>query len=77
MQNSKLIELLKTFSTKELRECGDFVQSPFFNYNEEVVLFYNHLRKLAPNFSAKKTERETVYKSLFPKKRYDESISTT
>ncbi len=73
MQNSKLIELLKTFSAKELRECGDFVCSPFFNYDEEIIALYNYLRKLAHNFSPKKIERETVYKNLFPKKRYDDT----
>ena len=72
MENSKLIELLKTFSAKELRECGDWVNSPFFNTNDEVTLLYDYLRKAAPNFSPKKIERETVYKNLFGKKKYDE-----
>ena len=44
MHNSKLIELLKSFSASELREFKDFVASPFFNKNEELSLFYAYLK---------------------------------
>lgn len=72
MENSKIIQLLKTFKAKELRECGDWVASPFFNKNQELAALYEYLRKCAPQFSEKKTTREVVYKSIFPKKKYDE-----
>jgi hypothetical protein len=72
MENSKLIQIVKTFSAKELRECGEFVHSPFFNKHEEFVALYDYLRSCAPNFSPKKITREAVYKALFPKKKYDE-----
>ncbi len=72
MYNSKLIELLSTFSTSELREFKDFVSSPFFNKNEELVLFYLYLKKIAPDFPVKKVRREAVYAALFKGKKYDE-----
>ncbi len=72
MEDSKLIELLKTFSTRELREFNEFVQSPFFNKNEELVRFYEHLRSLAPAFASAKVQREAVFKALYPKQKYED-----
>ncbi|MFT4761074.1 MAG: hypothetical protein ACI9XO_003786 [Paraglaciecola sp.] len=54
MENSKLVQLLKTFSTQELREFKDFMQSPLFNKNQDLVDFYLYLKKIAPNFPTKK-----------------------
>lgn len=72
MEDSKLIELLKTFSAKELREFNEFVQSPFFNKNSELIRFYEHLRTLAPAFSSPKVTKEAVFKALYPKQKYDD-----
>jgi len=72
MQNSKLVELLKTFSNKELREFNEFVQSPFFNKNEDLVRFYEHLRSLAPAFAPARIEREAVFTALYPDKPYED-----
>ena len=55
-----------------MRELSEYVSSPFFNKNEDVALLIGYLRKIAPAFSLKKLQRESVYKSIFPKKAYDE-----
>ncbi len=72
MQNSKLIELLKTFTAKEWRESSEWVYADYFNKHEELKKLFDHLRKLAPRFHHKKIARENVYRALFPKKKYDE-----
>ncbi len=72
MENSKLIDVLKTFSTAELREFKDFVASPFYNKNKELSLFYGYLKKIAPAFPLKKMDRHHVYQALFPGKKYDD-----
>ncbi len=72
MINSKLIQVLHTFSSQELLAFRDFVASPFFNKNEELSLLYAYLKKCAPNFSARQLKREKVYKKLFPQKQYNE-----
>ncbi len=72
MENSKLLTLLQTFKSSELREFKDFVASPYFNKNKELVLFYAYLRKHAPHFPPAKIERLAIYKALFPNKPYDE-----
>ena len=72
MDNSKLIALLRTFSTQELREFKDFIASPFFNKNRDLLLFYSKLRKLAPDFPADKTEKEVFFKTVFPANPYED-----
>ena len=72
MKTSKLIVLLSTFSSSELLGFRDWVASPFFNKNQELVLFYQYLKKLAPLFPAKKIKRQVVFTVLYPNKKYDD-----
>jgi len=72
MENSKLIQLLRTFSRKELRDFHDFVQSPFFNKNEELARFNAYLKKHAPHFPPHRIERAYAYDKVFPGKPYEE-----
>jgi len=71
MKNSKLLKLIQTLSAAELRELKDFIASPFFNKNEELNLFYNYLKELAPNFPENKIKGEYAYKILFPRQAFD------
>ena len=41
MYKSKMIEMLKHFSTKELSRFSDYLASPFFNKDEELT--YHHI----------------------------------
>ena len=77
MQKSNLIELLKKFSSNELKEFGEYVRSPFFNKNESTVKLFDYIRKYAPEFSDKKLEKETAYKKLFPGTRYNDGFLRT
>ena len=72
MKNSKLIKLLMSFDSKELRAFKDYVSSPFFNKNEDLIQFYGYLKKVAPQFSDKKVERKVIFKKIYPKQPYDE-----
>lgn len=71
MENSKLIHLLQTFSTKEWRLFGEFLESPYFNKNEELVAFYKYLHKLAPSLPPHKIERKYVFKKLYPNRAFE------
>ncbi len=46
--------------------------SPFFNVNEEVLALFTELKKLFPVFDEKQTDKKTVFKKLYPGKRFDE-----
>ena len=72
MTESKLIQLLQTFSTEEWRRFNEFVASPYFNKKEELIIFSQHLRSLAPSFSPKKLSKQKIFNVIFPKKEYDE-----
>ena len=72
MKGSKLLVLLSTFTKAELKEFNKFVSSPFFNNRKEVIPFFNHLQKLAPDFPDKNVGREAVYKQVFPGRPYSE-----
>jgi hypothetical protein len=41
MENSKLLDLIKVFSKQEQKRFRLFLQSPYFNKNEELVRFYD------------------------------------
>ncbi len=72
MVNSKLVELFSTFEKGEFKRFREFINSPFFNKNKELLLFYNDLAAQAPSFKAKKLQKEAIYARVFPDKRYNE-----
>ncbi len=65
MEGSKLFELLRTFSKKELRELEEWTRSPFFNKSEEVQRLAAYLRKVGPHFPAKKVQKEVVFEAVY------------
>ena len=72
MQNSKLIDLLKTFEKEDWRWFRKFLLSPYFNNREELVIFCDYLRKQAPDFKEKTIRKEKVFKKIYPGQNYDE-----
>lgn len=72
MLSSKLISILKTLSAREMNSFEKLVASPFFNVNEEVSALFALLKKLYPELNEKQVEKKTVFKKIFPGKRFDE-----
>ncbi len=72
MEKSKLIALLKSLNSRELRELKDFVASPFFNKNKELLNFYLYLKKQAPKFAARHIDRRKAFAQLYPDRPFDE-----
>ncbi len=72
MHNSKLIRFLKNFSRKELRLFNDFVKSPYFNNNTELVSIFEYIKKFAPLYKNKKLFKENVYMYLYPERKFNE-----
>lgn len=77
MNKSTLINTLKSFTPKEIREFGEFVNSPFFNKNQAAIKLYEYIKKYYPEFDSNKLEKETIYKNLFGKSEYNESFMKT
>lgn len=71
MQQSKLIALLRTFETKDFSLFEQYLLSPYFNSNAEILSLYQYIKvkiKLKTHF----LEKEYVYKQVFKKKKLDE-----
>lgn len=72
MQHTKLIQLLKCFSEKEIKQFDSFLQSPYFNKNEILVTFYRQLSSYHPEMESGKLAKEKVFTKLFGKIPYDD-----
>lgn len=72
MTDSKLIELFRTLSLRQLSRLGDFLQSPYFNKNTDCILLFNYLQKYAPDFAHDNLSRQIVLKKLPAEKPLDE-----
>ena len=77
MHKSNLIELLKIFTPKEFKELGEFVKSPLYNKNENVINLYLYIKKYFPDLESINLEKEKVYKVLTGKDDYNDGFMRT
>ena len=77
MKNTKIIELLKTFTEKELGGFGDFVSSKYFNQNEKIIKLFEILKKNSPDFDSDEIAKGNVYAKIFGKKKYEDEKMRT
>lgn len=71
LENSKIIQVLRSLSRKEMTKFGEFVQSPYFNKNEPVMNLYSGLEKYYPLFGSRNFTIENVFKDVFPGSKYN------
>ncbi len=64
MRLPKVIEILKKLSPEQMQRLGDFVSSPYFNNDENVVIIYDYLLLNYPHFKAEKTGKEAFLKNI-------------
>ncbi len=72
MHRSKILQVLRNFSAKELRRFGEFVHSPYHNKNEKVKALLNEIEKCAPGFKSEKLSKEKLYEKIFPGEKFRE-----
>ena len=65
MENSKLIHLFKHLTSKERKELGKFLQSPFVNQQEELIKLYEFLIKNIDG-RQKKIDKKVVFEKVYP-----------
>jgi len=56
MENSKLTDLLKTFSETEIKDFEKFLQSPYFTKGRDLTSYYKFLIRYYPDFNISKSE---------------------
>ena len=70
MEKSKLIALLRTFEGSEMRELSKYLEGSSYRKTGPVFALFNYLKKLHPEFPAKKIEKELVYSKVEPKRKF-------
>lgn len=65
MTDNPLIQLLSTFSRKEMTRFVEFSQSPYFCKHQNVQDLVVVLNKIYPEFSGKKCSKKQLWKTLY------------
>ena len=73
MLNNRLIQIIQTFSRKEMTRFYDFAQSPYFNKHTDVRQLLAYLNKCYPKFTAKNCEKERLFQQIFPEKAFHQA----
>ncbi len=68
MINKTLTGILSTFSPGEISGFTKFLNSPYFNKKEALILFWNELSKYHPDYQA---DKQVLYKNIYPGKSYN------
>ena len=63
--------MLKTFTPPEIKKFRDFVKSPYYNKNKNVIKLNETLQKFYPEFSPAKLTEENIYSLVFGKEKFD------
>lgn len=72
MRDSDLLEILFSFTEKELREVEKFLLSPYFNKRQDVILLFEYFQK--EKKSAKSLwDKRKVFESIFVNQTYDDA----
>lgn len=71
MKKTKLVSLLGTFSKQEILRLDDFVKSPFFNKNKNVINLCEAVLPYWPDFESPKFTEENFFRKIFPNENFD------
>jgi hypothetical protein len=74
MNNSKLVNILRTFSKAEMKEFEKFISSPFFNKGRNYSAYFNQLKKFYPKFNDAKLTPEYLYSKIYKGKEFNKQI---
>jgi hypothetical protein len=77
MQNTRLVELLRTFKEKELTGFEEFISSKFFNKNPQIIELFTHIKKYYPGFESDELLKQNLYAEIFGKKKYNDEVMRT
>lgn len=73
MYTHELINLLQTFSNKELMWFAKFLNSPYFNNRKRIVKLFRVLRKFYPAYDNKNFTKENIFKLTFGNRKFNDS----
>lgn len=73
MLRYSVIQILRSFSGKELKLFDEFIQNPFHNKNLKVIEFFDLLKSYHPDFSSEHLSKESLFRSMMGNAVYKES----
>lgn len=76
MKDSKVIELLKSFSVQEMLKIRDMMNSPLFNKSEKRKSFFQYLSRFAPEFDDPRMTDENAHGDLYPSQPFKKETIT-
>ena len=69
MKRNKLLNLLRTLTSKEFKELADYAKSPFFiKKRQDIPLFHTVLKKYYPFQNIETIKKETLFEGVYGKK---------
>jgi hypothetical protein len=72
VHQTKLIQLLKSFSDKEISSFNNFLESPYFNRSAKLCMFYGLLKSHHPKFESPALGKEKLYVKLYGPGKYND-----
>lgn len=73
MTESKLFQVIRTFSAEEFKEFRKLVNSPFFNKEGDYILrFVDYIKKYHPELRGDTLKKETIFRKLYPGRKYED-----
>lgn len=74
MLKNKAYDVIKTFSSAELKSFELFVESPYYNTNKAIIKLFELIKKHIQNASNKPLLEEDLFKRIYPAKKYNYGI---
>ncbi len=71
MYNSSLVEIIKSFSSSDIKRFDEFLNSPFFNKKPTVIKLWDDLKSFYPEFNSKEISKKNTYERIVPGKKYN------
>lgn len=73
MKNTKLIQVLKSFSKEEMKEFEKYLSSPFFGCSPFILNFFMELKKHYPDFIDDHIKKERIYSKLYKGQKFSDT----
>lgn len=71
MYNSSLVEIIKSFSSSDIKRFDEFLNSPYFNKKPTVIKLWDDIKRFYPEFDTIQLAKKDVYERIVPGKKYN------
>ena len=72
MEKGKLYSILESFDKYEQNRCRKYIESPYFNRSEQLVVLFDLLIKHTNKKTNSLLDKAVLWKKIHPKRSYDD-----